>query len=367
MERILVTYHLSAPAGAPQSALAARAESIAVEQSIEMPLSAVREQRVLDDYVGRVESVTPLAPGLHCVKIALSAGTLCDDPGQLMNMLFGNTSLQPDVELVDVELGPAVMAAFPGPRFGIAGLRQLTGASGRTLTCSALKPQGSSPARLAAIARSLALAGIDIIKDDHGIADQAYAPFAERVKAVQAAVAGANRETGGRTLYAPSLSGGPSRLAAQAAVLRDEGAGLALIAPMIVGLPAFAELVATLGVPVLAHPALGGAARIAPPLLIGRLFRLFGADAVIYPNHGGRFSYTPQTCRDIAAAARGAWGHVRPALPVPAGGMSLERVPEMLDFYGKDTALLIGGGLLAAKDALQDRARDFVTAVARAI
>ena len=33
-----------------------------------------------------------------------------------------------------------------------------------------------------------------------------------------------------------------------------------------------------------AHPSLGGAARIAPALLIGTLFRLIGADAVIFPN-----------------------------------------------------------------------------------
>jgi ribulose-bisphosphate carboxylase large chain len=360
MERLLATYHVTCPA----HAVAARAEAIAIEQSIEMPPSAVREQRVLDDYLGRVESITPLSPGLHRVVIALSAGTVGGEPGQMMNMLFGNTSLQADVELIDAEPGPELLACFAGPRFGMAGLRSLTGAHGRALTCSALKPQGSSPAQLAAIARELALSGIDIIKDDHGIADQPYAPFAARVSAVQRAVAQANRETGGRSVYAPSLSGGPSRLAAQAAVLRDEGAAMALVAPMISGLPSFAELAGSLGVPVMAHPALGGAARIAPPLLIGKLFRLFGADAVIYPNHGGRFSYPPHQCRDIADAARAPWAHVGAALPVPAGGMTLERVPEMLDFYGPDVVLLIGGALLAAGDALQQRAREFVKKVA---
>ena len=305
MEHILATYHLSALLTSSADEIAARAEAIAVEQSIEMPPTAVRKQSVIDDYLGRVESITPLSPGLHRVVIALSAGTLGNEPGQLMNMLFGNTSLQEGVELVDVELGRQVLKNFHGPRFGIAGLRRATGATGRALTCSALKPQGSSPEELAALARTLALAGIDIIKDDHGIADQAYAPFAARVKAVQRAVTAANRETGGCTQYAPSLSGGPSRLSAQAAILRDEGAGMALVAPMIIGLPAFAELVQTLGVPVLAHPSLGGAARIAPPLLIGKLFRLFGADAVIYPHHGGRFSYSPAQCLAIAGAARG--------------------------------------------------------------
>ncbi len=31
--------------------------------------------------------------------------------------------------------------------------------------------------------------------------------------------------------------------------------------------------------------------------------------------------------------------------PVPAGGMSLDRVPEMAEFYGRDVIFLIGGDL----------------------
>ena len=61
---------------------------------------------------------------------------------------------------------------------------------------------------------------------------------------------------------------------------------------------------ATRSVAFFAHPTMGGAARIAPDLLIGKLFRLLGADAVIFPNHGGRFGYTPETCRRLADQAR---------------------------------------------------------------
>ncbi|HNR56153.1 MAG TPA: hypothetical protein PKJ19_13365, partial [Flavobacteriales bacterium] len=46
------------------------------------------------------------------------------------------------------------------------------------------------------------------------------------------------------------------------------------------------------------------------------LLRLFGADAVIFPNHGGRFSYTPETCKAIANCARAPIRDARPALPV---------------------------------------------------
>jgi len=126
----------------------------------------------------------------------------------------------------------------------------------------------------------------------------------------------------------------------------------------------FAELVAGyIDVPVLAHPAYGGAARVAPPLLLGKLFRMLGADAVIFPNFGGRFAYSEQTCRDIANAARARWSNLRPVLPVPAGGLSVERVPEVIRFYGDDSMLLIGGSLLLAGERLPERTRAFVDLV----
>jgi len=44
-------------------------------------------------------------------------------------------------------------------------------------------------------------AGVDLIKDDHSLADQTSAPFAERVERCQEAVVRANDETGGNALY----------------------------------------------------------------------------------------------------------------------------------------------------------------------
>jgi ribulose-bisphosphate carboxylase large chain len=43
--------------------------------------------------------------------------------------------------------------------------------------------------------------------------------------------------------------------------------------------------------------------------------------------------------------------------------MVLERVPELLDFYGRDVMLLIGGSLLLARDNIVAEARAFQKAV----
>jgi len=51
---------------------------------------------------------------------------------------------------------------------------------------------------------------------------------------------------------------------------------------------------------------------------------------------------------------------------VPAGGMTVERVREMVEGYGIDSMLLIGGALLAAGERLLERSREFVAAVREA-
>ena len=361
--RIEVTYRLHVDA----RQAAHRAQLLAVEQSIEMPPEAVVDGRVLDEVLARVEQVEPQTDGTSLARLQLAGETVCEDAGQLMNMLFGNCSLQPDVELVDVEVPASLARAFGGPNLGIAGLRQLTGAAGRPLTCTALKPIGSTVEQLAGLCRTFARAGIDVIKDDHGWANQRSAPFAERVAACQRAMGEANAASAGRTVYAPSLYGTQVQMLRQIELARGHGVVAFLIAPLVCGVATFNALKREHpDLAFIAHPALGGAGRIAPPALLGKLLRLFGADAVIFPSHGGRFTYPAETCQAIARGNRAPWHGLRPSLPVPAGGMSVERVPELKREYGVDCMLLIGGSLLIARERLAERSRAFVEAVAAA-
>ena len=358
--RLIATYRISATAGTIEE----RASAIAIEQSVEAPLAAVRDPRVRADIVGETLRIAECGEGRFDVDIALSAATIGNDAGQLMNMLFGNTSLHDDVALVDVALPLELVVAFGGPSQGLAGLRRRVGAERRAVTASALKPQGLTPAALAELAYDLALGGLDFIKDDHGLADQSFSPFEARVTACAAAVRKAAKATGHPTCYVPSLSGDRNAMESQIAIAEGEGLDTFLIAPAVAGVSTLQALrAAHRGLAFLAHPTLTGA-RVAPEVY-ARLFRLFGADASIFPNYGGRFGFSETTCRRIAQALREPWFSVAPAAPAPAGGMSLQRVPEMLDFYGGDVMLLIGGALLAAEEGERVAAtREFVRAVA---
>lgn len=360
MSRLAAIYHVRSDA----RSIEGRARAVAVEQSVEMPLSAIEDQQILDEIVGRVDGISEIAPGLFAVRIALAAATVGRDAGQLINMLFGNTSLQDDVVLHDAEFPADIVALYRGPNAGLAGLRARAGATNRALTCSALKPQGLPPARLAQLAARFARGGIDYVKDDHGLADQSYSPFVARCAAVAEALRAVERETGRTVRYVPSLTGDLDALRTQIKAATDAGIDTVMVQPMIMGPSNFATLAReNPGMAFFAHPALAGAARIAPPLLFGKIFRMLGADALVFPNHGGRFGYSPDTCRDIARAALSPWHGLKSAVPVPAGGMTTDRVGEMLDFYGAEVMLLIGGALLEARERLTEETAAFVAKV----
>lgn len=359
-----VTYHLTGAEG--RDAAAARAREIALEQTVELPADAVPAD-VAERIVGRVAAVEPLDDARWRVVIGFDPVVVGADLPQLLNLLFGNISLKRGILVAGIEWPPELLVALGGPRLGIAGLRELTGVRQRALLCTALKPLGLSAAEIAGRCRRFALGGIDIIKDDHSLVDQRPAPFRERVERCQEAVARANRETGGNTLYFPNATGGAAASLERAGFARRAGCRGVVVNALPAGLDTVRAVAAATGLAVMSHPSLAGAFfhadhGIAPQVLLGDLFRVAGSDAVIYPNVGGRFTFFEATCAAINDRLRGALGDLRPAFPVPAGGIDAARVPHWIDRYGADTIFLVGGSLYARPD-LAAAARQLADAV----
>jgi ribulose-bisphosphate carboxylase large chain len=286
-------------------------------------------------------------------------------------VLFCNFSIKPGFRLVRFELPDNLLRHFRGPRFGRQGLRALLGVHDRPLLSTAIKPMGLSPRELAEFAYQFALSGIDLIKDDHGLADQSFCRFEERVRRVSDAVNRANRQTGLRCLYLPNVTAPVDQIVDRAQRAKEAGAGGCLISPGLVGLDAMRRIAddARVALPIMSHPALLGSftisstGGIAHGALYGQISRLAGADAVIFPNYGGRFSFSEEECRDIIDGVTREMGAVSPVFPAPAGGMALDRVPELCRFYGKDSVLLIGGDLHRHGPDLAENCRRFARLV----
>lgn len=347
--RFVATYDL---VGSPEAARL-RAESIAVEQTIEFPIDLLAEDDIRGHIIGRIEALDRLDDRRFRARISYAVETIGGELPQLLNILFGNCSLLPGVRLVGLDLPPELLAMFPGPRYGIDGLRRLFDAPTRPLLATALKPMGRSSEALAEVASILAAGGIDIIKDDHSLANQPFAPFSERVRACAAAVRRTNEESGGRTIYMPALNGPVDEIWERACLARDAGAGGLLVLPGVLGMDVIRWLAESdeIGLPIMAHPAFLGSFLVGEDtgiehgLLFGTLFRLAGADLVAFPSYGGRFSFSTDACASIAQAAAAPLSDKRASVPAPGGGMTLDRLNELIAFYGPDVALLVGGDL----------------------
>ena len=136
---------------------------------------------IQQEVVGKVEEITSTDKSSHLITISYNPDVTGGELNQFLNVLWGNVSLFPNVRIVDLKLPDSFLAKFSGPRFGISGLRELLGAETRPLVSTALKPMGSDAQTLAEMARTLALAGFDLIKDDHSLANQPWATWKERL------------------------------------------------------------------------------------------------------------------------------------------------------------------------------------------
>ncbi len=335
---------------------AARADAlarfIAFEQTVELPERLVTDARLLDQVVGKVQSLQADGPHHFRARIAYAPELASGQLSQLVNLLYGNVSMAEGVRLVGLDLPPAILQTFQGPRHGIEGLRSLLGVHGRPLLATAAKPRGLSDAQLAELVGRFALGGGDIVKDDQNLVSGDFESFKRRVDACTKAVDAANRQTGRRALYFPHLAAPDQDLEQYAEFVLELGLRGVLMCPMVLGLDRVRHLNQRYGLICMAHPALSGAYTqsrdhgMAHDVLLGTLFRLAGADISVFPAPGGRFPYSAEECAALARALTEPLGDLAPAWPSPAGGMSFDSLPRLEQDYGADAVLLIGGSLL---------------------
>ncbi len=363
-ERFSVLYRIR---GGSEAEARARASDICVEQTVEFPLDLVPAGAIRDEILGRVESFEAAGEGAWRARISFAVEVAGGELTQLLNVIFGNISLKPGLRVERLDLDDALCAQFRGPRFGREGLRRHLGIPSRPIVCSALKPMGLSADDLAEIAYRAALGGMDLIKDDHGLADQTFSSFQARVTRCAEAVRRANRETGGGCAYLPNVTAGPEAVVERARFAKSAGCGGLVVTPGLAGLDAMRRLAddEMLGLPVFSHPAFLGTFVTGPDqgishfALFGQIARLAGADASIFPSFGGRFAFSREECRSIVAGTLTPMGSLAPIFPAPGGGMSLSRLPELAETYGKDVILLVGGDLFRRGPDLTENCRAF--------
>jgi ribulose-bisphosphate carboxylase large chain len=356
---VTIVYQLTAENRSQAEQLA---ENISIEQSVEMPAETVPASASAS--LPTIQQVDPLDDKLWKAIIRYPVSIIDGDPTQFLNVLYGNISLLDGIKLLDIH-DDYFSDLLSGPAFGIQGIRKLLGIFQRPLSCTALKPVGLSAAELAIRAGQFARGGIDIIKDDHGLADQSTAAFEERVSSCLKEIRKGEQYSGKRTCYFPNITTSPAQLLSRFRMATDLGADGVLISPQLTGIEAMHDIAKAAQLPVMAHPAFSGPYVIpkrtgfSMELYYGKLWRAFGADAIIYPNAGGRFTFTKETCQALNRQMRADFCNFKPSMPVPAGGINLASIPCWIEDYGNETIFLVGGSLYKQDSGIEQATATF--------
>ncbi|MFO7847475.1 MAG: RuBisCO large subunit C-terminal-like domain-containing protein [Balneolaceae bacterium] len=342
-----------------------KATQISIEQSVEMPPDVVPASSIHN--IAEVQNLEQVDDHYWNVTIHFNTHLVDGDPTQFINVLFGNISLQPWCKLIDADSN-YISGLLNGPYFGIKGIRQLVKVQKRALSCAVIKPIGSSAVELAEMAFQFTQGGIDIIKDDHGLTNQKSAPFEDRVKRCLEAIRKGEQISGKKTLYFSNITTAPTQIIAQYKKAVRLGVDGVLVAPQLVGLETMHELSKLGDVPIMAHPTFSGSylvnqSGIDPVFYFGKLIHAFGADAIIYPNADGRFSFSTETCKAINRSCQTPIKSITPAFPAPGGGVKLNTIPGLVEQYGNDIIFLIGGSLYKHPEGLRIATQKFQQAL----
>lgn len=336
---------------------------ICLEQSVELPEEVVSDE-ILNKVKGDVAEIRPLGENKYFVRIQWPKENVGNDKTQFLNVLFGNISLGKGIKIQSVNW-EQLSDVFSGPAFGIERIREDLKIWDRAMSCAVLKPMGLSAEELARQAYELALGGIDLIKDDHGIANQSYAPLRERVEAISEALQRAENKYGMKTAYFPNITASGSKLKESYELVYDLGADGIMVLPHLCGYEVMHELAEhPFELPIIAHPAFSGALvsdpdhGFTPAFLYGEVFRAFGTDFIVYPNTGGRFSFSLEECHQINEAARTPDSPFKTSFPMPGGGVKRDELAIWIAEYGNDTVFLMGSSLFRHPKGLRKAAEE---------
>ncbi|WP_163102156.1 2,3-diketo-5-methylthiopentyl-1-phosphate enolase [Peribacillus alkalitolerans] len=341
------------------------------------------EQEQLKKHKGRVLSVEHLEQDEKInhffgksltrakIEIAYPAANFSADLPAILTTVFGKLSLDGEIKLLDLDFVGDLASHFPGPRYGIEGIRNLLGVHHRPLVMSIFKGVlGKDLDFLSEQLKQQALGGVDIVKDDEILFEQDLTPFEQRILKGKEVLTEVYQETGHRTLYAVNLSGKTFDLVDKARKAEELGADTLLFNVFSYGLDVL-QAIRESGVqlPIMAHPSFSGAISssktygVSFGLLLGKLVRAAGADFSLFPSPYGSVAIPKGDAWSIAKSLTDHSVDWKSAFPVPSAGIHPGLVAQLIEDFGLDCVINAGGGVHGHPDGAIGGGRAFRQAV----
>ena len=342
------------------------------------PPSALYQQCVAD--VDKIEVYGEGEGILHLHSPIINVDKSRDILYQLLMLAVGGPVLEfvyyDQVALLDVELPPSLLSLFPGPKFGMNGLRHLIGLEDKEpIIGTIVKPcAGLSPEEVSKKCYQAALGGATFIKDDEKMLGSAYCPQEEKITRVSQALKQAYERTGKKCIYAPHLIERADKLQEQAKRFIEWGASGLMFNTVLGHTPEALMILAgspEINVPLYAHSggrsALSTGHRRIDDRVLVKLIRYCGADFFQHGVFGVRAkghvaSQDESLLRRLIKVMREETPGIKDTIPVAAGGMGAFTIGNNLKQHrderlGYGIAALAGTHILDHPDGPEAGAR----------
>jgi ribulose-bisphosphate carboxylase large chain len=258
--------------------------------------------------------------------------------------------------LQDIQLPEEFVAAHAGPAFGIPGTRRLIGTDG-VMIGTIVKPNvGLKEDQFRQVVRELALASVDLVKDDELMTDPAYLPLERRVAVATEEIRAAEQVTGHPTMYAFNITGDLEGLRRRHDLVVDAGGRCVMLNVPVMGLPALAWLRSFAAVPIHGHRAGLAASMRCKGLGVDyrvwqQLARLAGADHLHVSGLGSKFYETDAEVTANVKSLLEPLGTTTTPLPTLSSGQNVTTPgPTYAAVKSTDLLMLAGGGVAAHPD-----------------
>jgi ribulose-bisphosphate carboxylase large chain len=271
--------------------------------------------------------------------------------------LFGLSALK-NVRLIDVEFPKSIIEKYPGPKFGIEGIRKVIGTdkSPRPHLGTIIKPKvGLNPEETAKVAYEAAIGGVDFIKDDETLVNQKFCPLEDRVSKVMNALDKVKSETGRNVLFAVNITAAPDKMVKLAEIAIDNGANTLMLDIIILGLPTVEWFLLNYDfkVPIHMHRAMHAAFTRNPKhgismAVIAKIARMLGGDQLHIGSGAGKMGTSEERkyeLKRLIEILRGEWYGLKKVFPVASGGIHPALVPANIEILGVDCVINSGGGI----------------------
>lgn len=340
------------------------AEELAIENSTgTWTLVRYETPEVRKNYGAKIVEVVNAKENVYVVQLAINgenydpetgglANLLADIAGNAYDLMFVNS-----LKLIDLHFPKSWASAFPGPKFGIEGLRELTGTKDyrRPIIGAIMKPNiGLDAKTMAKMAYEIALGGVDMLKDDEALVNPKYCPLEERVTRIMEALDKVKEETGKKALYAFNITmDRQDKMMEAADKVVEHGGNHLMICWAYISYGGIRRLAEdpSIKLPLHVHRCGHGALSRMPnhgfdAVLISKLGRMAGADEMHAGSIEGKFHYDITEMRRHMIVFRTRWYHFKPTFPVLSAGNHPGNLAASCEIVGNDVMLFAGGGII---------------------